>query len=98
MQRHTLYLYLETALCVSGGTSTNHQKRIQLYLQHVVFVTQLLIPASYRGRVGSGLSVLWVAYSIPCPENTFRTVGARVQRLLSQTWIQIEIKTFRLLF
>jgi len=39
MQRYTVYLYLETALHVSGGTSTRHQERIQLYLQHLVFVT-----------------------------------------------------------
>jgi hypothetical protein len=32
MQRYTVYLYLETALHVSGGTSTRHQERIQLYL------------------------------------------------------------------
>jgi len=41
MQRYTVYLYLETALHVSSGTSTHHQERIQLYLQHVVFVTPL---------------------------------------------------------
>ena len=46
MQRYTVYLYLETALHVSGGTSTHHQKRIQLYLQHLVFVTPLLLPAA----------------------------------------------------
>jgi hypothetical protein len=28
MQRHTVYLYLESALHVSGGTSTYHQERI----------------------------------------------------------------------
>jgi hypothetical protein len=38
--------YLETALHVSGGTSTHHQKRKQLYLQHLVFVTPLLLPAA----------------------------------------------------
>jgi hypothetical protein len=32
MQRYTLYLYLETALHVSGSTSTHRQERIQLYL------------------------------------------------------------------
>jgi hypothetical protein len=37
-QRYTVYLYLETALHVSGGTSTHHQERIKLYLQHLVFV------------------------------------------------------------
>jgi hypothetical protein len=46
MQCYTVYLYLETALHVSGGTSTYHQERIQLYLQHLVFVTQLLLSAA----------------------------------------------------
>jgi len=46
MQRYTVYLYLETALRVSGGTSTHHQESIQLYLQHLVLVTPLLIPAA----------------------------------------------------
>jgi hypothetical protein len=42
-----VYLYLETALHVSGGTSTHHQERIQLYLQHLVCVTTpLLISAA----------------------------------------------------
>jgi hypothetical protein len=43
MQRYTVYLYLETALHVSGGTSTHHQELIQLYRQHLVFVTPLLL-------------------------------------------------------
>jgi hypothetical protein len=42
---HSL-LYLETALHVSGGTTTHHQERKQLYLQHLVFVTPLLLPAA----------------------------------------------------
>ena len=46
MQRYTVYLYLETALHVSGGTTTHHQERKQLYLQHLVFVTPLLLPAA----------------------------------------------------
>jgi len=46
MQRYTIYLYLETSLHVSGGTSTHHQERIQLYLQHLVFVKPLLLPAA----------------------------------------------------
>jgi len=41
---HNLF-YLETALRVSDGTSTHHQERKQLYLQHLVFVTPLLLPA-----------------------------------------------------
>jgi len=46
MQLYTVYLYPETALHVSGGTSTHHQERIQLYLQHPVFVTPLLLPVT----------------------------------------------------
>jgi len=46
MQRYTVYLYLETALNVSGGTSTHHEERIQLYLQHLVFITPLLLSAA----------------------------------------------------
>jgi hypothetical protein len=46
MQRYAVYLYLETVLHVSGGTSNHHQERIQLYLQHLVFVRPLLLPAA----------------------------------------------------
>ena len=42
---HNLF-YLETALHISGGTPTHHQERKQLYLQHVVFVTPLQLPAA----------------------------------------------------
>jgi len=45
MQSYTVYLYLETALHISGGTSY-HQERIQLYLQRLVFVTPLLLSAA----------------------------------------------------
>jgi hypothetical protein len=43
---YTVYLYLESALHVSGGTSTHHQERIELYLQHLLFVTPLLLSAA----------------------------------------------------
>ena len=48
MQLYTVYLRvcLETALHVSGVTSTHRQERIQLYLQYLVFVTPLLLPAT----------------------------------------------------
>jgi hypothetical protein len=51
---HSLF-YLETALLISGGTTTHRQERKQQYLQHLVFVTPLLLSV--------GLSVLWVAYA-----------------------------------
>jgi hypothetical protein len=48
MQRYTVYfisklLYL---LHVSGGTTTHHQERKQLYLRHLVFVSLFLLPAA----------------------------------------------------
>jgi hypothetical protein len=63
-QRYTLYLYPETALHVSSGISTHHQEGIQLYLQHLVFVTPLLLSAAIVEELEpTGLSVLWVAYA-----------------------------------
>jgi hypothetical protein len=46
MQSYTAYLYLEIALHVSDGIFTHHQERIHLYLQHLVFVTPLLLSAA----------------------------------------------------
>jgi len=46
IQLCTVYLYLETALHVSGGISTHHLERKQLYRQHQVFVTALPLPAA----------------------------------------------------
>jgi hypothetical protein len=48
-------LYLETAMYVSRGTSTHHQERIKLYLQHLVFVIPLLLPA--ETSAGSSIGV-----------------------------------------
>jgi len=48
--------YLETALHISGGTTTHHQERKQLYLQHLVFVTPLLLSAA----IVEELELVWV--------------------------------------
>jgi hypothetical protein len=56
MQRYTVYLYLETALHISGGTSTHHQERKQQYLQHLVFVRPLLVPAATAPVRSNGLT------------------------------------------
>ena len=42
---HSLF-YVETALQISGGTTTHRQERKQLYGQHLVFVTPLLLSAA----------------------------------------------------
>jgi hypothetical protein len=49
MQRYTVYLYMETALHISGCTSTHHQERKQLYLQHLVFARPLRAGGSSNG-------------------------------------------------
>jgi len=56
MQLYAVYLYLETALHVSGVTSTHHQERIQLYLQHLVIVTRLLLPAAIAADSSNGVT------------------------------------------
>jgi hypothetical protein len=55
MQRYTVYLYLETALHVSGGT-THHQERTQMYLQHLVFVTPLLLSFTVAEDSSNGVT------------------------------------------
>ena len=57
-----VYLSLETAQHVLGGISTHHQERIQLYLQHLVLCQTVTASCHYRGRVGTGLSVVWEMY------------------------------------
>jgi hypothetical protein len=42
---HSLF-DLETAPNVSGGATAHNQEHKQLYLQHLVFVTPLLLPAA----------------------------------------------------
>jgi hypothetical protein len=64
MQRYTVYLYLKTALRVSGGTSTHHQEHIQLSTASGICHTVTAI-CRYRGSVGTGLNVLWLAYFHP---------------------------------
>ena len=51
-------LYLETAPHVSGGTTTHHQERKQPYLQHLVFVRLLLLPAAIAAGSSNGVAVL----------------------------------------
>jgi hypothetical protein len=53
---HSLF-YLETALHVSGDTTTHHQEHKQLYLQHLVFVTPLLLPATIVEKLEPGTTL-----------------------------------------
>jgi hypothetical protein len=79
MQSYTVYLYLETALHVSVGTSTHHQERIQLYLQHLVFVTPLPLPAGSSNGVTNArccrYSCMRSWWWVEVPPETCRTVS-----------------------
>jgi hypothetical protein len=46
MQCYTVYFNWQLLYMFWGGTITHHQKRKQLYLQHLVFVTPLLLSAA----------------------------------------------------
>jgi hypothetical protein len=84
MQRYTIYLYLETALHVSGGTSTHHQEPIQLYLQHLVFLTPLLLSAAIVEELGPVWESTLVAYATH--SRNLRHVSERVNGWLPESW------------
>ena len=52
---HSLF-YLETPLHVSSRTTTHHQELKQLYLQRLVFVRPLLLPAALAAGNSNGLT------------------------------------------
>jgi hypothetical protein len=76
---HSLF-YLETALHVSGVTSTYHQERKQLYLQHLVFVTPLLLPAAIAADSSNGLT---------------NNISCRYSCMRSWWWVRVPPETCR---
>ena len=63
---HIIYFW-KTALHVSGGTSTHHQEHTQLYLQYLVLVKPLLLPAAVAAGSSNGLtSTRYCKYSCVC--------------------------------
>jgi hypothetical protein len=54
---HSVF-YLETAVHVSGGTTTHHQERKLLYPHHLEFVTPLLLPATISNAVDTVYALL----------------------------------------
>jgi len=80
MHLYTVYLYMEIALHVSGGTSTHHQERIQLYLQHLVFITPLLLPAAIAAGSNNGMT---------------NTRSCRYSCMRSWWWVEVPPETCR---
>src|SRR5215475_4824987 len=93
MRNYTLYLYLETALHVSGGTSTHHQERTHLYLQHLVPVTPLLLPATIAADSNNGLTIVcapddgWSYH----PKHVEQFPDINKQRNVASCWIYVGV-------
>jgi len=69
---HSLF-YLETALHISGGTSTHHQERKQLYLQHLVIVTPYCcLLLSWKSWNGFECAVGGVGLRVRAPDDGWR--------------------------
>jgi hypothetical protein len=63
----SLFISGNCSLHVSGGTSTHHQESIQLYLQHLVFVTPLLL----SDAIVEDLEPVWVCCGWRTHENSY---------------------------
>ena len=105
---HSLF-YLETALHVLGGTTTHHQELKQLYLQHLVLVRPLLLPAA----IVEELELVWVCcgWRVDTPptahSNQFQLIAAdssngvtnarccRYSCLRSWWWVMVPPETCR---
>jgi hypothetical protein len=99
---HTLR-YLETALHVSGGTITHHQERKQLFLQHLVFVTPLLLPWKSWNRFECAVGAVRYSQHTQTSSNSSTiTAGSnndltntrccRYSCLLSWWWVLVPLK------
>jgi hypothetical protein len=97
---HSVF-YLETALHVSVGTTTHHQEGKHLHLQHLVFVTPLLLPAAIAAGSSNGVantrccrnSCLRSWWWVVLPPETCRAVS-RQNKLcnVASCWVHIRIK------
>jgi hypothetical protein len=94
MQLYTVYIHLETALHVSGVTSTHHQERKQLYLQHLVVVTPLLLPTA----IVEVLEMIWLCCGWRTPGSSNSVTNTRCCRyscMRSWWWGEVRPETCR---
>jgi len=73
---HCLF-YLETALHVLGGTTTHHQERKQLCLQHLVFAIPLMLPAAIATCI-----LLDIYWNITCHSQLYQNIDCCTTILL----------------
>jgi hypothetical protein len=89
MQSYTVYLYLETALHVSGGTSIQRQERIQLYLQHLLWCAVGGVRHPQHTQTGSNSSTITADNS----NSVTNTRCCRHSCMRSWWWIKIPLET-----
>jgi len=93
----TQFIYFwKTALHVSGGISTHHQEHTQLYLQYLVLVKPLLLPAAMAA--GSSART-YDLFDIRLNQKAMRTVGPyRTSVIIIHLchWLQVQIITFHI--
>jgi hypothetical protein len=99
---HSLFMSVNCSTCF-GFTSTHHQERIQLYLQHLVFVTPLLLPAAILDE----LEPVWVCCEWRTPPTAHSTTAAgssngvtnsrccRYSFMPSWWWVEVPPETCR---
>ena len=81
MQQYTVYLYLQTALHVSGGISTHHQQLISLYLQYLAFET-VTATCGERDWIWTVDTVVWA------PDDGWRYHPKHVEQFAGiNTWL-----------
>jgi len=67
MQLYTVYLCLQIALHVSGGTFTHHHEHVQLYLQHLILIKRLQLLACIAAISCNGfISIRCCRYNCTC--------------------------------
>jgi hypothetical protein len=91
---HSLF-YLETALHVSGGSITHHQERKQLYLQHLVFVIRLLLPAAIVEELELLLSSNSSTIAAGSINGVTNTRCCRYSCMRSWWWVVVPLETCR---
>jgi hypothetical protein len=57
MQRYTVYFIWKLLYMYRMVPPPNRQERIQLYLEHLVFVTPLLLPATITAGGSNGVTI-----------------------------------------
>ena len=87
-ENNTVYLYLQTALHVSGVISTHHQELISLHLQYLTLLRPLLLPVVYHPVTYTTGSSIGLSNARYC----------RYSDMSSWWWVEVPSETCRAVF